>query len=319
MKLTIRSALILGILAVIVPPASAALTFYYDPLTGNVSFDTAGTRSGVIYGYSLALSRLGNNPLAFRTDNLIRLSNSTILDRTPFQLTEAGISPPLEGLYTIGDVLPIGLDAATWSTRFASMEGGLLPAGTGSHLYVDVIGGGTPPPATFAYGRPEGQFENRTDLLDPDTLPWATRSELIYDARTGKVVINTAGIDGGYTTGFHLKSDGAFLPAGFAPSFETDPLTEVNSGTIFAIFELLDPARHELGAVLPAGLSAAEFAATFTQAKFYSRAGYGLRDFEFIEGGEPLNLVFVPEASSGLLGGVALAAVGARLRRRRGA
>ena len=96
--------------------AAATLEFYYDPLTGNVSFDTSNTRSGVTYSYGLNFA--SDASIEFRYENHIRLSNHPLFFSEPSMLADNFVTPPLEGLFTIGDVLPTGLTEPEWTNLF---------------------------------------------------------------------------------------------------------------------------------------------------------------------------------------------------------
>ncbi|HMP07505.1 MAG TPA: hypothetical protein PJ982_14235, partial [Lacipirellulaceae bacterium] len=247
MRATFYGALAAAIAAIFAPSAEATLTFYYDPLTGNVSMDTTHTRSGSVYVYALSLGSM-----SFRSENLIRITNSTFLTQNSHALGEGSFSDPWSGLYTIGDVLPTGLTESEWSSLFTYNSG--VARYRNEYLYTDVIGGGAPPPATFVYGRPEGEFQNASDLLDPDTLNWAETATLRYFPDTGNVTLQTAGRDGGYITAFMLESAGKFTPAAYDPAFRANVFSEVSDSRIAGIFSLLRPGSYRLGEILPAGM-----------------------------------------------------------------
>src|SRR5262245_40242022 len=84
------------------PHAHATLQWYYDPLTGNVAFDTANTRNGLLHSYSLSISPLGTAPFNFRTENFIHISTSTLFTNTPKTIGDSTQGTQWEGLYTIG-------------------------------------------------------------------------------------------------------------------------------------------------------------------------------------------------------------------------
>jgi hypothetical protein len=273
--------------------AHAVLKFHYDPLTGNVSFDTADTRTGGILQYILSLP-LKDSPLQFRTENHVQITNSTLRETKPLRLAETTLAGYLTGLYTIGDVLPVGLSEETWTSIFAAY--GTSSNGHGAHKYVDLLGGGHPEPAEFIYGKPDRSFDNWFDLIDPDDLAWAKQARLIYDPSTGNVSIDTSGGNGGYSTAFLLKSSNAFAADRFAPTFARGPLTQATSGVIAAFFDLLEPGEYELGPVLSPNMTASEFRSTFTKAVFHGRAGFRSINFDF-ENGERLRLVYIPEPS----------------------
>jgi hypothetical protein len=78
---SLRVSLVRALLAAcglaIASSASATLVFYYDPATGNVSFDTAATRSGELFSYSIGINKAAT-PIRFRTENLVRAYLRTV-------------------------------------------------------------------------------------------------------------------------------------------------------------------------------------------------------------------------------------------------
>jgi hypothetical protein len=308
-NLRVCSSLILALaLAAVAGAADAALKIYYDPLTGNVAFDTAETRSGQLFVYNLELA--SNAPFTFRVDEHIRLTESTFAIVDSLQVGEGTLSSPVGGLLTIGDVLPIGLSEQVWATQFASSNNYRSPpSGLGRHLYVDVIGGGEPAPAEFIYGRPTGEFDNKLDLIDPNTVTWAGSAQLVYHAQSGHVDIVTNGIGGGHTTGIYLESAGQFQMAGLEPSLLPGGAFDTfNANVIFKVADLIEPGVLSLGEVLPAGLSLSEVEGLLSTAKFFERAGFRAPDLDFVDGGVSLSIAVIaaPEPATAGIAGVAL-------------
>jgi hypothetical protein len=284
-----------------VAPAHATLKFYYDPLTGNVSFDTSETRSGSLVGYALSLTSI-NPPFQFRPENMVRLSTSTYFDQKPDTISEFTFTAPLQGLFTVGDILPAGLSQQTWSNLFARSTS-LRDLTKSVYNYTDVVGGGSPPNAEFLYGRPTGEFENKWDLVDPATLTWATTAKLVYKAWSGEVVLDTTGATSGFITNLLLQSNGQFLPGGFTP-FVSGPFNSATTNLISLFADAIEPGQYSLGRILPAGLTAGEYEERFTSAKFMGRAGFSGNSFDFATYGVGMQLQFfaVPEpASAGLI------------------
>jgi hypothetical protein len=298
----------------------AQLKLYYDPLSGNVSFDTGATRSGGINIYYFELNGRSKTypnipvdpPWQFRTENLIRLSSSTYLDSKPDFIGEARFDGQWRGLYTIGDVMPIGLSESFWTDSFVMPGDG----GDSKHSapfifkYVDMVGGGLPPLAEFVYGRPEGEFKNKWDIVDPATLDWAAEGKLIYRPSTGEVLVDTTGAAGGYFSAIVLESNGQFLPAGFDPFFH-GPFVDATQDIVGLFGDAFEPGRYSLGEILPTGLTQQQLEALFTRAEFLGRAGFKSTDFNFEAEGLALSVLAVPEPSAILLlaiaGGACLA------------
>lgn len=290
---------------------NAQLKIYYDPATGNVALDTAATRTGALYTYSFSTSSFFLYhelpvPIQFLPDNQIRLTESTLYLANDQEISEASTSGPISGLFTIGNIFPAGLTEEVWSTAFhfktADPPGTdwwkTFPLGYG---YVDAIAQGPPPPAEFIYGAPEGEFDNRWDIVDPATLTWAKTAKLIYRAWSGEVLLDTTGMDSGYISNITLKSDGAFLPNGITP-FNDSPINTATPDFVLLVADAVEPGRYSLGHILEAGLSVNEFANLFTEARFIGRAGFNGGSFNFAEDGIDMSLSFVPEPSTlGLL------------------
>src|SRR5262249_50474061 len=138
------------LLVVDVSPVRATFKWYYDPLTGNVSFDSSGTRSGGVYGWGFEVYA---SPAAFqfRTENFIHLTTSSFYTDRTDGIGESSYSTRLDGLFTMGNILPTGLSEQFWTTSFKNMfKYGNQPY---SYIYSDVIGGGPPTEdAQFIYG-----------------------------------------------------------------------------------------------------------------------------------------------------------------------
>lgn len=301
------AALSQGVLILFVEAASAQLKFYYDPDTGNVAFDTRSTRSGGISLYYFGLNGRNpeypnsplNPPWEFRTENLIRLSQSTYFDRNPRMIGEASLASSWRGLYTIGDVLPTGLSEEFWITSFVRPEDGGDPRHSAPFVYgyTDLTGQGYPPLAEFIYGRPEGEFKNKWDLVDPATLNWATAANLAYFPSTGEVIVDTTVAGGGYFSALILESKNGFNVAGFDPFFR-GPYVDATDSLIGVFGDAFEPGRYRLGSILPTGLTQSEFEAVFERAEFLGRAGFKSQDFNFEAAGLALSLQYVPEPAT---------------------
>ncbi len=286
-------------------PALAALKFYYDPNSGNVSFDTTETRTGKLFTYILRINEYGT-PIRFIPENLIRVTSSSLITLEDHLIGEGTWSNPLDGLFTIGNVLPSGLSEETWNGlfgvfSFAFLYGPNQPSGTpnGNHAYVDEIGGGYPPPAELFHGPPEGEFDNRWGVIDPDWLPWAHAAKLIYRAGSGEVLIDTTGDDGGYITAYILESEGAFRPENHTPIVESW-LADADADTIGMAADLIEPGQYSLGNIVQPGMTLQEFESTFSSARFLSRVGFKGGSFDFEADGLAMQLVYqaIPEPST---------------------
>ncbi|WP_146574711.1 hypothetical protein [Botrimarina hoheduenensis] len=267
------------------------MVFFYDPATGNVSLDTSNTRSG--YAYSWHLDLPPNSPYGLLEENVVWLTSSQLKTQLQRQVGEASLTSPFSGYFTVGNLLVPGIDEAIWNTLFTSI---------GSSGYVDLIGQGASAPAEFVYGQPDRPFDNRWDIIDPDTLAWATQATLRYHAATGELVIDTTGPQSGHIATFTLESDGAFLAEAFNRFIEV-PLTIANDSTLFIAADAIEPGLHSLGRVIEAGLSLAEVEALLTEASFIGRAGFGGGSFDLETDGVAfaISYIAIPEPATAIL------------------
>lgn len=282
--------------------AGAALTYYYDPDTGTVAIDTAGTRSGGVYIFGLRLNPQASE-IRFRTEEHLRLTNTTYFESRETQVAEGSLSTNIIGYYSIGEVLPSGLSEETWLNLFDDENYpccyNSADQGFGHDFYTDVVGGGKPPEADFVYGLPNAEFDNRLDLIDPDSLTWAEQATLVYHAANGKVDLVTNGAEGGYITGYILQSVGEFMPEHYKAPL-TVPFSQANESVIGLFADLIEPGKYKLGKILEKGMAPEEFEAVFTKATFAGRAGFGSTNFDFETQGLPfaIQYVAVPEPTS---------------------
>lgn len=289
-------------------PAGAALVIHYDPDTGNVSFDTAGSPTGRLGSYELTIDP-SKTDVRFRPENHVRVSNSPFYFSRPLLIGDDADFDPLVGLFTIGDILPVGLGQDWYNVFGTTPYYSDVLAGDGAFMYG---------PVAYSYGRPEGEFINRLGLLDPDELDWAQTATLSYDVNTGEVVLKTDGPGSGYMSSFIIESGSAFLPDAFTPPTDS-PFVIQSPTTLSQFLEILEPGVYSLGEILAAGLSAEEFTASITDARFMTRAGYDFGSFDFDTHGQNFALVWLPEPSTaivltGLIVGLAMRRSDGRMR-----
>ncbi len=295
------------------PDAAATVKFFYDPETGNVSFDTTQTRSNELLSISLYLpaglvpSIVEHVPdeimaLRFRNENFVRLSNSPYFFNKPAMVTDQMIGQPARGLHTLGDILPVGLTAYTWERLFArygltgdTHDPALRDEYYGQHGYTDAIGQGNPPPAEFIYGHPGRPFDNRWDLVDPDTLQWAEQATLIYHPWSGELVLDTTGPNSGHIASLWLKSSDPRLRVEHAS--EVSGMTRFPSVNDDLVYwgDALEPGVYSLGNILATAISIDELETMFEERQFIGREGFGQASLDFATHGVSINLVYLPE------------------------
>jgi hypothetical protein len=238
--------------------------------------------------------------IRFRAENHVRISNSTFFASEGDWITDSSDIDPLVGLYTIGDILPIGLDEETWTSMFRR-QSTQDSESIGTYYYSDPLasdGAFVNGPAEFVYGLPDRPFDNRLDLLDPDEIQWATTAVLRYRAINGELLLDTSGPDGGYISSFTLESESAFFDEAFDPPTDS-PLVIRRPGELSQYVEIIEPGVYSLGQILEVGLSEAEFGETFTSARFMTRTGYDLGSFDFEADGLDFAMAYsIPEPSS---------------------
>jgi len=264
------------------------LTFFYDPGTGNVSFDTAETISGEVLAYALYLYP-EYTPITFRYENHISLTGSPLMFSDADDAQEAMFTP-ISGFLTIGDILPPGLSEGTWLTLFTQP--------TGSAGYSPGFGFPGSHAKEFEYGLPDREFDNRWDIVDPDTLDWATEASLVYREDSGEVLVDTRGTNGGHFSGFSLHTDDLFEHGNFTPPWES-LIQTITSDRLIMFGNALEPGLYSLGSVLDAGLTETEYQNFFTEAKFYGQAGFS-GDLDLETEGQVFSMVYVaiPEPTS---------------------
>ena len=170
-----------------------------------------------------------------------------------------------------------------------------------------MVGGGAPPAANFIYGRPEGEFDNKWDLVDPNTLVWAQAAKLIYKPHNGELLLDTSQANGGHISSYWLRSNSAFLPDDYDPIVDS-ALSSATDSDLGLFADAIEPGLYSLGEVLAPGLSQSEFESVFTLARFLGQAGFAGGSFDLEVDGQAFSLVYsvIPEPSTLMLALVAL-------------
>lgn len=287
----------------------ATLVYYYDPLTGNVSFDSTNVVNGGIYNFGLGINE-SQTELRFNYENHVKITNSAYFDSSEDLIAEISNSAPLYGYFTMGDVLPPGLSEETWTTTFAKsvLYEYHFSIDPGFHLASaprESGPGSQYAGADFVYGQPDRDFDNKWDLIDPDELEWADAATLIYNQTTGELAIDSSGESGGHITWVFLETDGLFIPENFTP-WNQGQFTSASANYIGIASNAQEPGVYGIGAVLPSGMSYEELEASLLSARFIARAGYGgATNFDFDTESIELSLAVVtsnvPEPNAALL------------------
>lgn len=290
--------------------SDAEVDFYYDPATGNVSFDTANTSTGYAVGIGLELHPFGTD-IRFSTEEMIRLSNSGLYDATPTVYAEITWGTPWEGTYTLGNILPTGLEEQEWLTLFDAPSGG-------SKTLERIGGGGDFPTGDFHYGRPDGEYNNRSDLIDLNNVDWAEEATLFYLPGSGELFLDLSGPNGGYISGLALIST-RLNYENFISPVPGSGIQADSSGVGFNLGEVLAPGIYNLGELLPKNLTEQVFPEHFDSAFFATGTGKSSSDLDFQTSGTPIRMAILNRSIPEPSGTIALfsSAVLAGLRRQR--
>lgn len=296
--------------------AEAQLTFYYDPDTGNVAFDTGLVPTGEIWLYHLELNE-SLSGFGWLPENHVEVTQSAFTSANNRWVSDASLSQTFGGYLTIGDVLPTGLPEDEWNSinnwYYDHTVGNPYElTGFWAASYRDENNRShRVEEAEFVYGQPDREFDNRWDLADPDELDWAESATLVYDPATGNVTIDTSrGEGGGHISWFILESEGGFLPDNFTPWIDS-PFTSATTDLIGFAADAVEPGVYSAGSILAPGLTLEEVQSTFTSARFVSRAGFGGASFDFETDGLDFGFALataVPEPTAMVL--ISLAMIG---------
>jgi len=123
------------------------------------------------------------------------------------------------------------------------------------------------------------------------TAPTSGSAQLIYSSTTGEVKLDAAGADGGAITTFRLTNDSdIFLSSGVTNlPFSPSPLSTDITAEVFWVDTTLTgfAGQHNLGSILPTGLTATELVQTFAGAEYVGTPGTGAFDFALVWEGLP--------------------------------
>ena len=277
---------VIGVLG-LTSSATAQVEFFYDPATGNVSFDTSNTDTGVASAIGLEIFPAATQ-IRFDTDSRTLLSNTSFFDSTPTVLAGATLGEPWQGLYTVGNVLPTQLSEEDWSSLFVS------PNGNSQFLELFGLGTGSTQQAQFRYGRPDGEFNNRDDLLAPESINWANEATLLYKPSGGDVILDTTGPNGGYVSAFSLTSPHENQFENFISPAAASRLQVDSNGIAFFAESPLAAGIYNLGSLLPHDLSESDVATFFDRAAFLTTTGQGDTDLDFLASSTSFKIAISP-------------------------
>ena len=112
--------------------------------------------------------------------------------------------------------------------------------------------------------------------------------------KTGELVVDTTGPEGGFISGFYLESE-QLHPSEY--DFGNEVAVHLQTNSLFAV-GLLPPAKYSVGNAMPPGLELDDLA--FTHASFIPLAGITSLELEvFNDRATAFRISSIPEPSSG--------------------
>lgn len=234
---------------------------YYDPLTGNLTLDATVSPDGTFSGYAIQAPSGG-----FAPENFTPFMGSVYTVALNSSLGEHDLTGFPAAVYSLGEVMPANLT-----------ENGLLPYRVASqHFGFGLLtkwGGGELLDFEWNYG-PSPLIPVNQGVNGPPTPErWAEHARLLYSEQDGSLYLDSTGEHGGWLAMYNIQLEsGEFQIENFNAATDglsvamTDSLTEVATGGI-------PEGRHNLGAVLPAGLSAEELNSRIHSASFIGLPG----------------------------------------------
>lgn len=279
------------------------LPFYYDAATGNATVDLTnvfgGESAGYGFGYSAAVCESPCVPL--RAENHTPFMGGAFTQSTAALVGESNFAGVSAGVYSLGDILPIGLTEQELVDTYFTPDpvrnwvqySAIGPAGSGiQHAFQPI------------YSRSPFPAQNDSSV-GPETgvEQWATEAELRYNELTGDVTLDSSGRNGGAMFSYELELT--------EPVFRTSEYRAVSgfgttNGELDHIVEVdwngIPAGEHSLGRILPTGLTPKELVGVIDSAKFLGELGHDVDSFDIDVNGHALAIShIVPEPNSVLM------------------
>ncbi|REJ67885.1 MAG: hypothetical protein DWQ31_09940 [Planctomycetota bacterium] len=261
---------------------------FYNPLDGNVTIDVTNAPGGIMTGYVIAPGFGGFLPA----------EHTPIMDTLPlfvtsedFEVSETNIVGIAAGVYSLGNIMPLGLSESEAAAYFSGNDAFNLwvgQLGTPGNSFSMIYGPSPLPPINVG---------------NPPTLPasWATEATLTYDTLVGSLELDTTGPNGGAIVGFVLDSaTGAFQSSGYT---QADPASFA-SATATEIFEAnqggIAEGTYDLGPVMATGMTLADVEQVLSSSRFIGQPGHTPGSFDFEQVGIAMSVrVLAPGDASG--------------------
>ena len=257
---------------------SAEGTLYYDAPTGEVFFDIDLPDDRFI------TFDIRSEAGLLMPENFIRLGDPTILFFTSnnYIADNAGLGTfKPDGLYGIGSIYPPNVSESDFLADVTSTWGG--------------VGDLELTPFATSFTRPTGVPRN--DLSLPNlSEAWASSAELIYDATTGDVVLDTPG----YLSVVDLRSDDSAFDTPSIPWADERFVSHFDPDSL-SIVGLLEPGQYSIESLLPPGLGQTELLNSLSSASFRGAAGVGATQFDLETDSIAMSIIHVPEPTTALL------------------
>ncbi len=283
------------------------LPAYYDVGSGNLTIDTTEVIGGFSIGYTLQFWR---PDFLFRPENFTPFMDTFWMDATRGSIGEVNLeSPAPGGVYSLGDILPIGMTEQELTDAFFGPDQWGLPAGgpysgraynvsgglgQGTHHVLKPIYSPSPFPALNGDGDTTPLFEK-----------WADEVTLEYAATTGELVLDSSGENGGAIWSYRLKlNEPLFDVEEFTPIIDATSMQRQNSVSdsqkiVEAGFSGIPMGVYSLGNVLPAGLEEDELSSLFATRRFIGEPGHSASSLNIDVSGTEVSLIYsVPEPTA---------------------
>ena len=253
-------------------PYEEPLPLYYDVNTGNATIDLTNVFGGETAGYAISWSTCDEPCIAFRPENHTPFMGGVFVGSLTDSIGENNFSGVPAGVYSLGDVFPVALSEQELIDDYFTV------GPTGKRYFV--IGpAGSEKQHAFqpVYGRSPFPAINDPNSTGALVVDWGEEAELRYNALTGGLSLHTDGPNGGALFSYEVViADPVFDASAFTPistvdtggvTFDPDKIVEIS-------WAGLPSGDHQLGSVLPSGLSNTELSELIVSAQFLGEPGH---------------------------------------------
>ncbi len=267
------------------------LPAYYDVQTGNLTIDVTNIEGETLTSYNFNAFGAGG----FRPDNHTPIMNTFFVNATEDAISENNFDGIAAGVYSLGEILPIGLsEEQLRDTYFHGTNGGIQDRYV-NYYAIGALGGGE-----YHVFRPIYSPSPFPTLNDPTvglgTIErWAEVVLLTYNATNGGLTIDSTGERGGTFWTYEISLTApefnvdAFQPvSSLPPALREDYITEVS-------FTGISEGVYYLGPVLPSGMTVDEVEVLLDQVRFIGEPGHWSDSLDVEISGVEMAFAFLPE------------------------